>query len=495
MTDAFPVLAALAVALAAAIAWRRVRRALHMLQLDSYLNGRYVRWLLQKPWDRLLDLRAAPPEKKPLQMTGRAQRILWTARGLIVVAGGALSAALLAGGPAGLFAAAPLVLWSAPWATVAANILLTPVQSAINRGFVRRAAAKLAELRPTVIGVAGSYGKTSTKYFIETLLAERYAVLKTPGSYNTLLGVTRVINETLTAEHRVFVVEMGAYRRGEVKEICDLAPPRLGIVTSIGPEHFERFRTMENIEATNYELIAALPPDGLAVFNCENEHCRKLADRTAHTRVARYAMGEGAVRPENVQLTREGLRFDIVSADGERIAATTMLAGRLNVLNILGAVCIAREMGLTGEEIARGIEKLRPAPHRLEVKPGGGGTTIIDDSYNSNPAGAAEALHVLSQFSGGKRILITPGMIELGELHQSANEEFGYQASQVCDLVILVGPEQTRPIAEGLRRGGFPENQLHIVKDLSEATAIFGKVLRPGDVLLFENDLPDLYSE
>jgi UDP-N-acetylmuramoyl-tripeptide--D-alanyl-D-alanine ligase len=283
-----------------------------------------------------------------------------------------------------------------------------------------------------------------------------------------------------------------------VKEICDLVHPKIGIITSIGPEHFERFLTMENIEETNYELIAALPPDGLAVFNCESENCRNLADRTKHTRVLRYSMTPAPgidLWSEEVAMGSQGLRFAIAFAGGERFAVETALAGRLNVLNILGASAIARELGVTSEQITNAVAKLKPAPHRLEIKPGGGGTTIIDDSYNSNPIGAAEALHVLEQFITGRRILVTPGMIELGKLQNEANEEFGYQASQVCDFVILVGPEQTRPMAEGLRRGGFPEEKLRVVRDLSEATAIFSKMLRPGDVLLFENDLPDLYSE
>jgi UDP-N-acetylmuramoyl-tripeptide--D-alanyl-D-alanine ligase len=492
---------ALAMGGAAVLAWMRTRHALHMLQMDSYLNSRYLKWLFAKPFERLFEWRAlfAKPEppKKPLDMTGRAKRILWTSRAVIGFA--AVGAAFTLRTPWAIVLAAVVVAHSAPWAAIASNVLLRPVQTCINRGFVRRAARKIAELEPLVIGVAGSYGKTSTKYFIETLLKERHAALKTPGSFNTLLGVTRVINEKLTAGHKVFIAEMGAYKRGEVKEICDLVHPKIGIITSIGPEHFERFLSMENIEETNYELIAALPADGLAVFNCENEHCRKLADRTRHTRVARYSFdkadGRNDVWAEDVTVTRDGLQFIVVTATGERVPVETVLVGRLNVLNILGAVCIAREMGLTREEIARGVSKLRPAPHRLEVKPGGGGTTIIDDSYNSNPFGAAEALNVLAQFTGGKRILVTPGMIELGELHQQANEEFGRQAAAASDFVILVGPEQTRPVAQGLRGAGFPEEKLRVVASLNEATEIFGKILRPGDVLLFENDLPDLYTE
>ncbi|MEZ5400748.1 MAG: UDP-N-acetylmuramoyl-tripeptide--D-alanyl-D-alanine ligase [Bryobacteraceae bacterium] len=505
------------------VACRRATAALHMWQMDSYINSRYVQWLFAKPFERFFDIKSVgvalfalfvpqpygaffwiiwnigllvrkdtAPVKKPLDYTVRAKRTLWTARGILALAAiGLLTTPAPAGGL--------LLLHAAPGAILAAGYLLKPIQNRINQGFVRKAGRRLAELRPRVIGVAGSYGKTSTKYFLDVLLSEKHNVIKSPGNYNTLLGITRVVNDMLLPEHKVFIAEMGAYKRGEVKEIADLVHPEIGIITSIGPEHFERFLTMENIEQTNYELIATLPPGGLAVFNGDNDHCRKLAAGTAHTRVALYSLdnahGDADLWTADARHTPEGLRFTIVSKDGCRAEAATPIVGRHNVLNILGAARIALEFGLTLEECAAAIAKLKPAPHRLEVKPGGGGTTIIDDSYNSNPIGAAEALHVLSQYTTGKRILITPGMIELGVLHAEKNEELGRLAAQSADVIILVGPEQTAPLRKGVREAGFPEQNLHVVKDLNEATAMFPKLLRPGDVLLFENDLPDLYTE
>jgi UDP-N-acetylmuramoyl-tripeptide--D-alanyl-D-alanine ligase len=408
---------------------------------------------------------------------------------LVAIAGLMLKAGLLG---------AIVLMHASPWLVLAANVILIPWRKAVNRGFVRQAADKLAGLNPVIVGVAGSYGKTSTKYFIDVLIASTRKTLKSPGNYNTLLGITRVVNEMLTAEHEVFIAEMGAYKRGEVKEIADLVHPQIGIITSIGPEHYERFLSMDNIEATNYELIEALPAGGLAVFNGDNEHCRKLAGRTKHTRVALYGLEK---RPdldlwaESIQHSAAGLEFEIVLKDGRRATATTRIVGRHNVLNILGAVRIAQEVGIPLETIVSAISKLEPAPHRLEVKQGNGGTIIIDDSYNSNPIGATEALRVLSQFRPGRRILVTPGMIELGVLHYQENEKLGRVAAECADFVILVGPEQTKPLADGLRNAGFPEASLRIIKDLSETAGIFQSMLRPGDAILFENDLPDLYTE
>lgn len=526
------VLIALGLGASAALAAKRATGVLHMWQMDSYIVSRYLKWLGAKPVERFLDTiglglglallaasflvpraewlllvwagycvwRIAQKEvreaKKPLDYTVRAKRTLLTARVLLFLAAAIIAPLTCV---SGAFITAIFLIHAAPGAILLANVLLKPVQAHINRGFVKKAAARLADLKPLVIGVAGSYGKTSTKYFTDVLLAERFGVIKSPGNYNTLLGITRVVNEMLKPEHRVFIAEMGAYKRGEVKEIADLVHPRIGIISSIGPEHFERFLSMENIERTNYELIEALPADGLAVFNGENEQCRKLAAMTRHTRVALYSLsnadGKSDLWAEGIEHGPEGLKFTIVTRDGARIPAAAPIVGRHMVLNILGATRIAMEMGVTNEEIARGITKLKSAPNRLELKQGAGGTIIIDDSYNSNPIGASEALHVLSQFKTGRRILVTPGMIELGVLHEQKNEEFGFEAARSADFVILVGPGQTRPIQNGLKRAGFPEQNLRVVKDLAEATAIFQKLLRPGDVLLFENDLPDLYDE
>lgn len=526
------VLIALGLGASAALAAKRTTGVLHMWQMDSYIVSRYLKWMAAKPAERFFDplglglgvaliaasffvphaewllllwagycaWRIAQKEvrdaKKPLDYTVRAKRTLLVARILLFLAAAVITPLTCV---SGAFITAVCLIHAAPGAVLLANILLKPVQAHINRGFVKKAAARLAEYKPLVVGVAGSYGKTSTKFFTATLLAERFNVIKSPGNYNTLLGITRVVNDMLQPDHRIFVAEMGAYKRGEVKEIAELVHPKIGIISSIGPEHFERFLSMENIEKTNYELIDSLPSDGLAVFNGENEHCRKLAAQTRHTRVALYSLdnrdGSSDLWAEGIEHGPEGLKFTIVTRDGSRIPAAAPIVGRHMVLNILGAARIAMELGVTHDEIARGITKLQSAPNRLELKQGAGGTIIIDDSYNSNPVGAAEALHVLSQFKTGRRILVTPGMIELGVLHEQKNEEFGFEAARSADFVILVGPNQTKPIQAGLKRGGFAEQNLRIVRNLSEATTIFQKMLRPGDVLLFENDLPDLYDE
>jgi UDP-N-acetylmuramoyl-tripeptide--D-alanyl-D-alanine ligase len=392
-----------------------------------------------------------------------------------------------------------VIVQGAPLLIIVANILLTPVQYAINARYLWAAQKRLRQYVPTVIGITGSYGKTSTKYFLHTILSERYRTLKTPQSFNTLMGVCRVINEELQPQHQVFIVEMGAYRRGSIEKLAHFVRPQIGILTAIGPQHLERFHTLENIEAAKYELIASLPACGVAVFNNDDLRCRKLADRTEARKVWRY--GLDTTQPDlhlwaqEICQSPQGLTFTLADNQGNRTQIHTVLLGRHNVLNLLGASCVALEMGVSLAEVARAIAKIQPAPHRLQLLQGAGGVTVIDDSYNANPIGAAEALEALREFKTGRRVLVTPGMVELGVMEAEQNEVFGAQAAQVCDYVLLVGPRQTQAILRGLVREDFPRERIRIVKDLAEATTELQGLVQAGDVVLFENDLPDLYVE
>jgi UDP-N-acetylmuramoyl-tripeptide--D-alanyl-D-alanine ligase len=387
----------------------------------------------------------------------------------------------------------------APFAVLLSNVLLAPVQAGINGYYIRRARHRLRELAPRVVGITGSYGKTSTKFILDTLLAEKFAVLKTPESFNTLMGVSRTINENLLPDHRVLIVEMGAYRRGDVRELCEFVRPQIGIITAIGPQHLERFGSIEAIQAAKQELIESLPPSGVAILNDDDPRCRELADGSRTAKVLRYGTdpSSGGLRiwAEQVGASSAGLRFVLATNDGQRAESRCVLLGRHNVLNVLAASCAALEFGLRLEEVAQAIPKIQPVPHRLQLIEGAGGVVVIDDSYNSNPVGALGALEALSQFTTGRRVLVTPGMVELGSIEQAQNEEFGAKAARVCDYIILVGEKQTRAVLRGVERERFPTARVCVVPGLGEARAELQKVLRAGDVVLFENDLPDLYIE
>ena len=529
----------LAVCLARAIL--RTTRGLHILQLDGYKTTRYVRWICQHlshcfeikevlivaafvlltilypaawlfpvlciAWSAFqiatLIWRKKVEAKKPLVYTARAKRVFGLAVFLLV--GLAVGLALQSAPTTSTTWSVAIFLFSevSVITLTVANLLIYPLERAINGAYLRSAKKRIKTLMPKVIGITGSYGKTSTKYILHQILSQKFNTLMTPDSYNTPMGVTKVIRGDLTAAHEVFIVEMGAYRRGDIRELCELASPEIGILTAVGPQHLERFKSIETIAKTKYELIESLPADGLAVFNCDNDIVAGLADKTDDKQVIRYAVdADSDLTASNIRHTDAGLEFTVHSnalqAAGE-IEIRTRLLGRHNVSNILAATSVALACGMELEEIRDAVAKVEPVPHRLQLSAGAGGVTIIDDSFNANPVGAKAALEVLDDFgrapNGGKKVLVTPGMVELGEQEYEENRRFGERAAQVCDRVILVGPNRTAPILDGLKTANYPKEQVRIAANLAEVKDYLGKLLKPGDVVLFENDLPDNYDE
>jgi UDP-N-acetylmuramoyl-tripeptide--D-alanyl-D-alanine ligase len=450
------------------------------------------------------------PRKRPLVYTGRARRLLAVSAALtaILFVAGFLAISQLAE-EAGVTAAyapglAVLVMalvsvHAAPFITIAANLCLTPVQGSINLTYRVRARRKLERLKPMVVGITGSYGKTSTKYFTEAFLEPRFRVLKTRASFNTILGVCRAVNEELGPEHQVLIVEMGAYKRGEIREMADLTRPHIGVLTAIGPQHLERFGSIETIEKAKFELLESLTADGIAVINNDDARVRRLADSLWVPQVRRYGIeasaGDLDLVAESISHGPEGLTFILAERDGARVAVKTRLIGIHNVLNILAAASVARAAGVSLREIAVAIGRLQPVPHRLEVHTGADGVTIVDDAYNSNPVGAFNALDALGAFESGRKVLVTPGMVELGVEQDAWNEKLGARAADVCDFVILVGARQTAPIRRGLEGQGFAAERLVSARNLNAALETLKGIVHSGDVVLFENDLPDLYEE
>lgn len=346
-----------------------------------------------------------------------------------------------------------------------------------------------------IIGITGSYGKTSTKHYLERILSEQFSVLMTPGSFNTPMGVTRTVREMLQPYNEVFIVEMGAKNVGDIKEICDLVNPQYGIVTAVGPQHLESFKTIENVQKTKFELVDALPADGLAVLNDDFEY---VANRKVETvEVKRYAVNavENAdFYVENVTYSALGTTFTIVG-EGKRIELSTKLVGECNISNLMGAVIIALRLGVPEEKIKYAVSKIAQVEHRLNMKRTPNGIVIIDDAFNSNPDGSRMALDVLSSMTGGKRIVITPGMIELGDKQDYYNEKFGEHIAETCDIAMIVGLYNRDAIVRGIKSKGWEEgDKLIVVDTFNEAQAMLSKIATKGDTVLYENDLPDTFK-
>jgi len=442
-----------------------------------------------------------------LQWTARAVRVGAMALGLtIVVAGAVMLAAWAAVATlgarvvvAGITALAVVGILTPRIILVAAHAIL-PWEEAVAKRFLVEAQRRMEAYHGRVLGITGSYGKTSMKYVVGDLLAARYRVFKTPAGVNTTMGITRIIREELKDSHEVFVVEMSAYGPGEIREVCDLVHPSLGILTAVGVQHLERFGTPERIAEAKYELIDALPSGAPAVINADDPACLRLAQRarTEGKRVVLYGMDEGVkdlnVRGTEVTVDARGSRFRVVTPDGQTEIFNTKLLGRWNLSNILGGIAAALEWGVPLSAMKPAVAALVPAPKRLEIHEEGGVIRILDVA-NANPRGAEMALEVLAQFTGGSRILITPGMVELGAIQAEENRRFGEKAAAVCDYVVLVGPEQTRPIRQGLAGSGFPSERVLTARRTDEVADLLAGIVRPGDVLLYENRLPDTYLE
>ena len=332
------------------------------------------------------------------------------------------------------------------------------------------------------------------KFILKTILSEKYNVLATPGSYNTTMGNVRIIREELKPEHQVYIAEMGARKRFDIQEICQFVNPQIGIITSIGPQHLETFKKIENVAKTKGELLKGVTQDGAVFLPKDNAYCFELYREDKHKKFLYSTKKDGSdVYAKNIKVTKDGSTFTAVTKNGE-FACKTKLLGEHNVQNIIGCIAIAEYLGLTNEEIQKGVEKIEPVEHRLQLIPTQNGTTVIDDAFNANPVGSKMALDVIKQFEG-RKIIITPGMVELGEEEYKLNQEFGAQMAGAVDIAILVGMKRSKPIVEGLKSKKFNDMNIYVVNNLEEATAKLGKLTKAGDVILFENDLPDNYNE
>ena len=384
-----------------------------------------------------------------------------------------------------------------PFNMLIANWLAWPTEKGIGDHYIASARRKLnkkAYRNLIRIGITGSYGKTSTKFILKTILSEKYNVLATPESYNTTMGNVRIIREKLMPEHEVLISEMGARYKGDIAEICDFVRPQIGIITSIGPQHLETFKSIDNIVKTKAELINSMDRDGVVVLPRDNEYCQNLYNKETREKYCYTIKNSNAdVYAKDIVLDENGCSFTAVTKIGN-IKCVSKLLGEHNIENILGAITIAVHLGLTAEQIEAGVAKIEPVPHRLQILNNNNGTIVIDDAFNSNPVGSKMALDVLKSFKG-RKIIITPGMVELGDSEVKENKKFGRYMADSVDIAILVGMKRSQPIVEGLKEGKFDDMNIHVVADLNAATAKLAEISRVGDVILFENDLPDSYNE
>ncbi len=379
---------------------------------------------------------------------------------------------------------------------VIANIINKPIEKLINYKFKMQAVHKLESMNNLkVIGITGSYGKTSSKNILSDILNVKYNALPTPKNFNTPVGLIITINNYLDKFNDLFIAEMGAFKRGEIKELCDLVKPTYGILTKVGTAHLESFGSQENIQKGKFELIESLPSDGIGVLNGDDElqvnyklknNCKILWIGIHNKDVD--------VRATNIKLTATGTTFDcIFKGDKEKYTFTTKLLGEANVYNILAGIALGHALGISIKQLQAGVKKVNAVEHRLELKKYKN-INIIDDAYNSNPVGSKMAIDVLNLMPG-KKIVVTPGMIELGDKEYELNFEFGKHIASCADEVILVGEKQTKPIKDGLLDKKYSTKKIHVINDVKEAFSMIESLAEKDTYVLLENDLPDIFNE
>ncbi len=509
--------------------WRRLLTFLHIAQQEEYHPRRFLNWWIsQRAFDRRASLvlllaliaRVAAPEhgvaiaalagvaliglgfietdprtraKKRLVMTKRATRIHTVSWGLSL-------AALAGAAISGQLWSVILVAQAAPLFIALAILVLSPVEKRVAHRFQREAMAKIRTLDPMVVAMTGSFGKTSIKHILGHVLAARDHTLITPGSVNSPLGVTRIIRERLTSKHVYFVAEMGAYGVGSIRRVCQIAPPKLSMLSTIGPAHYERFKSLEEVARAKIEIAEEaiknggrfITPAALMQYEAVKAFVAAHPDRV-------ILCGPGA--PYEMlakRMTRTGVEADIRA--GEQTATLAApIYGLHQADNVFLAAVAALEVGMPLADVVSALASTPQITHRCEVKPSPAGPIIIDDSYNANPSGFLAALEVLDSLKreGGRRIVLTPGMVELGALHDAEHRRLGEAVARRADLLVAVTPERIAALIEGYEAAlDAPpdETRLRTFASFSAARAWLDRDLHPEDVVLIENDLPDLYE-
>lgn len=515
------------------------KKPLHMLQDNIYNeNNRYLKWVFRNKKETLVNynylaffliligdiskfshmnillmlnlpllyasfkrynkyMRLKDQAKRPLVMTKRVKRLVLTYFLLYIIP---VIIAIFNNKIAVPMLLIVLFMASFNYFTMLITMLINmPVEKCVFYYYMFKAKAKLRSMSNLkIVAVTGSYGKTSLKNIIKDILAMSYNCFATPKSINTLNGSMIQINNNLTKYEDVFISEMGAYVRGEIKGLCKLIKPKYGAITTIGLAHLETFGSEENIQKAKFELIESLPSDGLAVLNMDDikQKTYKLKNKVRVKWVS-IKDKDADLYASNIKYSKDGINFTVkFKESNETVTFETKLLGSHNIYNILEALAFAEEFEVPFSKMQQAVKKLRPTEHRLEIRPFPD-FTQIDDAFNSNPVGAKNALEVLS-FMDGYKVVVTPGMIELGDREEELNKEFGKQIAEVADLVILVGEKKTAIIKEGLLEAGYNSDNIIVINNVRDSYLVLSELKRENKqniIALYENDLPDSYNE
>jgi len=453
-------------------------------------------------WFIKIDFYDGKAVKKPLIATSRMKR-LFVITGILIAAQFIALAYFLALNTPNFIdfqnlwvcaAGLSFMMLNLAFVVLLAGFIAKPIENQIQEGFKRQAREKLAALKHLkVIAITGSYGKTSVKFMLQAFLKSRYQVCYTPGSFNTPMGICKVINNDLNAQHQILILEMGARYLGNIEELTHIARPNTALLTNVGYAHLETFGTQDAIAHTKAAIVRALITGETAVLNADDARVCEMGKDQPINRIL-CGINGGEVRAQNIEYGVFGCRFEVHYKE-EIVSVTTPLLGAHNVSNMLQAFGVGLTYGIRLESMAEIAKTLEPTEHRLELKKLGS-YYMIDDAFNSNPVGAKNAVEILGKFSGVNRYIITPGMIELGERSVEENQLFGVHIGNAkLEAIFLVGKTRTKPIYDGIISTGYNAELIFVCESLNEANALVRERIQENDVVLYENDLPDSYNE
>ncbi len=433
---------------------------------------------------------------KKLVYTGRVKRLIATCITLLtalVVLGFALKNLTPVFGVAVLvFSHFPAILM------LFANTLNSPIEKGINNKFIKEAKSILKKNRNLlVIGVTGSFGKTSVKFILNRILSEKFNVVCTPESFNTPMGVVRTVREKVKSQTEIFIAEMGAKKPFDIKELCDLADPTVGLISAVGEQHLETFGNLETVAKTKFELADhCKKKSGKVYVNFDSEPAKKYAKEhfDGDLIISVGTSKTDICSAENITAGKNGTQFDLIYKNYSPITLNCKLLGKHSITNILLAAATALDLGVSEKQIRFAVSSLKAPAHRLELKSFMKGSLLIDDAYNSNPEGCLEAVRVLGSFEGMRKVLVTPGLVELGDKEYECNFNLGNEATKYCDDIILVGKKRAVPMKDAIDKTDFDRKRVFIADSFKQAMEYYSTFADSNTVVLFENDLPDNYA-
>ncbi len=418
----------------------------------------------------------------------RTQPKKWTKKAILIAASSlllTLITSFLVALYGSIFVSGLTVILFAPILVSAVSISLMPLTARQKDQIIKEAKSKISRLHPTVIGITGSYGKSTTKHFLHAILSQRFSVAMTPKNINVDIGVAQTILSDLTEEHDIFIAEMGAYRPGEIDAICDLVSPIIGILTAINEQHLALFGSLEIIMQTKGELMRALPSSGLAITDADSAACLQVTEQSPARKQFFSTRNVAHVYATDIVPAPGEVRFTLHIGTEFRPARAS-LHGAQVIPSILAAATAAHHLGMHIDEIVAGISVLEPFAGTMHLQHGIGNMYIIDDSYNSNPIAFIAALDYLRLFTDKRKIVCTPGMNELGPISQREHERVGAAIADVADLLIISRKDSAASIMTGAVNAGFPPEQIIVDEKPARLVQRLQKELAADDIMLIE---------